>query len=199
MRRSRWKFATIIYGAAFGLYALYILIVDAPLRDWSLLLFCAIVVVGESFLWKLFGKRARNTPPMTIDSGLSSVMTAANECLAAAVALERTNMGAFNSALLIAYYEPNRFENDDEYSEARLARDAAVVAQDAANRLKEAALVLAVALKANGHDLSAADFAEVSSKALKIDYMDLSDQVAALRDAADAAATAVSHAARTRG
>ena len=58
-------------------------------------------------------------------------------------------------------------------------------------------MVLAMTLKASGDDLSATDFAEVSSKALKIDYLDLFDQVAALRDAADAAAMAVSRVANT--
>lgn len=96
----------------------------------------------------LFGKkRMRKTSPMTIDDGLSSVMAAVNESLAAADALASTNTDAFHKASLIAQYEPNRFEINDEFSEARIARDAAVTAQDAANRLKEAALALAIALK----------------------------------------------------
>lgn len=197
MRRSRWKYAATIYGVAFGLYALCTLTIGAPLRGWPLLLICAIVVVGESFLWKLFGKREQNTPPMTIDNGLSAVMNAANRCLAAAVVLESTNIEFFNKTLSIAFYEPDRFESDNEYSEARTARDAVVDAQEAANRLKGAAMVLAMMLKASGDDLSATDFAEVSSKALKIDNTDLAGQVAALRDAADAAAMAVSRVANT--
>lgn len=139
----------------------------------------------------LFGKRERNTTPLTIDDGLGSVMTAANECLAAADALELTNVDSFHKASLIAQYEPNRFENEDEYREARIARDAVVAAQDAANRLKEAALSLATALKGSGNDLSAADFAGVSSKALDAEHSSIHDKVAALGDAASQAQSAI--------
>ena len=146
---------------------------------------------GNQMKW-LFGKRARNKPPMTIEDGLSAVVTAANESLAAADALESTTIDSLHKASLIAQYEPNRFENDDaEYSEARSARDAAVATQDAANRLKEAALTLAISLKGSGYDLSAAEFAEVGSKALKIEWSSIHEKAAALHGVASQAQSAI--------
>ena len=47
-----------------------------------------------------------------------------------------------------------------DYKEARVARDAAIAVQNAADNLKEKALALAFAIKVVGHDLDTADFAE---------------------------------------
>ena len=134
-----------------------------------------------------FGKRVNNTPPTTIDDCLSTVRNAAQICRFSADALETTDLDSFHKASLIAQYEPNRFETDVEYSEARIARDAAVAAQDAANGLQEAALALSIALKGDGYDLSAASFAEVGSKAMKVDSSSVYDKAPALRDAASQA------------
>ena len=84
---------------------------------------------------------------------------------------------------MIAYYEPKRFENDAEYSEARIARDALADAHNAASDLKEASLYVSITLKINGHDLLAASFAEVASKAIKIGYGSVFEKAAGLQDA----------------
>ena len=78
----------------------------------------------------------------------------------AADALEATNVSAYEKASLIAQHEPDRFETHADYKEARVARDAAIAVQNAADNLKEKALALAFAIKVVGHDLDTADFAE---------------------------------------
>ena len=91
----------------------------------------------------------------------------------AAEALEGTNAKAYDKASLIAQHEPDRFEISDDYKEARDARDAAIAVQNAADNLKELAIVIAPAVADVGHDLVMADFAEKRSVKLSRHWPDL--------------------------
>ena len=129
----------------------------------------------------------------------------------AAEALEGTNVKAYDKASLIAQYEPDRFETSADYKEARVARDAAIAVQNAADNLKEKAIVIAPAVKGVGHDLVMADFAEkrggprlsrhwpdllaadfskMGKTAMKVNWGPISDKAATIREAADQALVA---------
>ena len=94
------------------------------------------------------------------EHSLKALIAGTTVAYKAANALEATNVNAYDKASLIAQYEPVRFETSADYKESRVARDAAIAVQNAADNLKEKALALAAAVIVVGRDLVTADFAE---------------------------------------
>ena len=104
--------------------------------------------------------------------------------------LETKNVKAYQKALLIAYYEPAKFENDQEYSEAFEASEAyaTVVAEIA--ELEEIALDLAIFAKALGSQDAVSQLADATRAAMQVRYAEIVDAGTIARKAADFAINA---------